>query len=82
MRRKPSLSRLPSRKRTTPRTGSRVVLTVAHLDHQPENCEPETFDAGVSDATSPTMPNTMSKPENEELALSATTANRRFDWQE
>ena len=37
----------------------------------------KTFDAGVSDATSPTMPNTMSKPENEELALSATTANRR-----
>lgn len=23
-----------------PVTGSRVVLTVAHLDHQPENCEP------------------------------------------
>lgn len=22
-----------------PETGSRVVLTVAHLDHQPENCE-------------------------------------------
>lgn len=21
-----------------PRTGSRVVLTIAHLDHQPENC--------------------------------------------
>lgn len=23
-----------------PGTGSRVVLTVAHLDHQPENCDP------------------------------------------
>lgn len=23
-----------------PHTGSRVVLTIAHLDHQPENCEP------------------------------------------
>ena len=23
-----------------PLTGSRVVLTVAHLDHQPENCDP------------------------------------------
>ena len=23
-----------------PDTGSRVVLTVAHLDHTPENCEP------------------------------------------
>lgn len=23
-----------------PVTGSRVVLTVAHLDHQPENCDP------------------------------------------
>ena len=24
-----------------PVTGSRVVLTVAHLDHQPENCDPD-----------------------------------------
>ena len=24
-----------------PVTGSKVVLTVAHRDHQPENCEPE-----------------------------------------
>lgn len=24
-----------------PVTGSRVVLTIAHLDHQPENCAPE-----------------------------------------
>jgi 5-methylcytosine-specific restriction endonuclease McrA len=23
-----------------PRTGSKVVLTVAHLDHTPENCDP------------------------------------------
>lgn len=23
-----------------PITGSRVVLTIAHLDHQPENCDP------------------------------------------
>ena len=23
-----------------PDTGSRVALTVAHLDHQPENCDP------------------------------------------
>lgn len=23
---------------TNPRTGSRVVLTIAHLDHTPENC--------------------------------------------
>ena len=23
-----------------PVTGSRVILTVAHLDHQPENCDP------------------------------------------
>ena len=28
-----------------PVTGSRVVLTVAHLDHQPENCEPENLKA-------------------------------------
>lgn len=26
--------------RTHPVTGSKVILTVAHLDHQPENCEP------------------------------------------
>ena len=25
---------------TNPRTGSRVVLTIAHLDHTPENCDP------------------------------------------
>lgn len=29
-----------------PLTGSRVVLTVAHLDHQPENCAPENLKAG------------------------------------
>ena len=23
-----------------PETGARVVLTIAHLDHQPENCDP------------------------------------------
>lgn len=28
-----------------PVTGSRVVLTVAHLDHQPENCERENLRA-------------------------------------
>ena len=28
-----------------PVTGSRVVLTVAHLDHQPENCAPENLRA-------------------------------------
>jgi hypothetical protein len=28
-----------------PATGSRVVLTVAHLDHQPENCAPENLRA-------------------------------------
>ena len=28
-----------------PSTGSRVVLTVAHLDHTPENCEPENLRA-------------------------------------
>jgi hypothetical protein len=28
-----------------PITGSRVVLTVAHLDHQPENCAPENLRA-------------------------------------
>ena len=28
-----------------PDTGSRVVLTVAHLDHTPENCEPENLRA-------------------------------------
>ena len=28
-----------------PDTGSRVVLTIAHLDHQPENCEPENLRA-------------------------------------
>lgn len=26
--------------RTHPATGSRVVLTIAHLDHRPENCHP------------------------------------------
>lgn len=28
-----------------PITGSKVVLTVAHLDHQPENCEDENLKA-------------------------------------
>lgn len=28
-----------------PVTGSRVVLTVAHLDHQPENCDPANLKA-------------------------------------
>lgn len=28
-----------------PETGSRVVLTVAHLDHTPENCAPENLKA-------------------------------------
>lgn len=28
-----------------PDTGSRVVLTIAHLDHIPENCEPENLRA-------------------------------------
>lgn len=28
-----------------PVTGSRVVLTVAHLDHTPENCEPANLKA-------------------------------------
>ena len=28
-----------------PLTGSRVVLTVAHLDHTPENCQPENLRA-------------------------------------
>lgn len=28
-----------------PVTGSKVVLTVAHLDHQPENCAPENLRA-------------------------------------
>jgi 5-methylcytosine-specific restriction endonuclease McrA len=28
-----------------PVTGSRVILTVAHLDHTPENCAPENLKA-------------------------------------
>lgn len=28
-----------------PVTGSKVVLTVAHLDHTPENCEPDNLKA-------------------------------------
>jgi len=28
-----------------PETGSKVVLTTAHLDHTPENCEPENLKA-------------------------------------
>jgi hypothetical protein len=28
-----------------PITGSKVVLTVAHLDHQPENCAPDNLRA-------------------------------------
>lgn len=28
-----------------PLTGSKVVLTIAHLDHTPENCEPENLKA-------------------------------------
>lgn len=28
-----------------PETGSRVVLTIAHLDHVPENCTPENLRA-------------------------------------
>jgi 5-methylcytosine-specific restriction endonuclease McrA len=31
--------------KTHPETGSRVVLTTAHLDHTPENCEPENLRA-------------------------------------
>lgn len=27
------------------RDGSKIVLTVAHLDHAPENCEPENLKA-------------------------------------
>lgn len=30
---------------TNPRTGSKVVLTVAHLDHTPENCSPDNLRA-------------------------------------
>lgn len=29
-----------------PVTGSKVILTVAHLDHTPENCEPSNLLAG------------------------------------
>lgn len=28
-----------------PVTGSKVVLTIGHLDHQPENCDPENLRA-------------------------------------
>lgn len=28
-----------------PMTGAKVILTVAHLDHQPENCAPENLRA-------------------------------------
>lgn len=28
-----------------PETGSKVVLTTAHLDHQPENCDPQNLAA-------------------------------------
>lgn len=28
-----------------PETGARVVLTIAHLDHQPENCDPSNLRA-------------------------------------
>ncbi len=28
-----------------PITGSRVILTIAHLDHTPENCDPENLRA-------------------------------------
>lgn len=28
-----------------PETGSKVILTIAHLDHTPENCEPENLRA-------------------------------------
>lgn len=31
--------------RPHPVTGSRVVLTTAHLDHQPENCDPSNLRA-------------------------------------
>lgn len=31
--------------RPHPDTGSRVVLTVGHLDHQPENCDPSNLRA-------------------------------------
>lgn len=32
-------------KSINPRTGSKVVLTVAHLDHTPENCDPDNLRA-------------------------------------
>ncbi|GAA4978106.1 hypothetical protein GCM10023205_52480 [Yinghuangia aomiensis] len=31
--------------RPHPRTGTNVVLTVAHLDHTPENCDPDNLRA-------------------------------------
>lgn len=30
---------------TNPRTGSKVVLTIAHLDHVPEHCQPDNLAA-------------------------------------
>jgi hypothetical protein len=45
-----------------PVTGSRVVLTVAHLDHTPENVTPVNLRASASGATSDTTKNTISGP--------------------
>lgn len=47
----PDIAVLPGRRcgarngQPHPITNSKVVLTVAHLDHQPENCEPENLRA-------------------------------------
>lgn len=39
------LTRCPLRHGKESRTGATVVLTVAHLDHIPENCDPENLRA-------------------------------------
>lgn len=33
-----------------PATGSKVILTIAHLDHIPENCDPANLRAGCARA--------------------------------
>lgn len=38
-----------------PITGGKVVLTIAHLDHPPENCDPNNLLAWCQLATIPTM---------------------------
>lgn len=67
--------------RLNPKTGqqARIVLTIAHLDHTPEHCEPGTTSAPfASGATTPTMQNTGSRHERNPKNITNDTPNQPF----